>query len=549
MDPLFFAAGIIIPALMGLLYPYITASPQFLTWLVTALILDTLFFSILMKKFGGRSGQRILGLKVVDKQGNRPEMAATAARFAHLLIAGLFVFPLLGYLFIPFKKTKQGLHDRPAGTCVITKRAGLKALLSWFFILCLCGGIGWQAFMMMGGRFSYPLDPAAHSPEIALEARWTREFAREGQMPLTSFLNRGAQSIVSTAHSVYAVDMPAGEMLWQTDGLPELVLQALSSDTTLPLLGLQYDDDGETTLIRLDPANGSILWQQTLGGTSPRIHFDDHHIVALSDSRVSLYNHAGKQLWQRSFQDGFSPKSVAFHHGILLGRYAGEALHVSYLDRKNGELLWERKDGKLLPGYAIPDVEQQIFYTKEGTAMLLDLSTQELLWDSPQDLGYVLGHTFDRDSGQLYLHATTGMLRLQDGGLHVPYPAGFRLVGASNEYLILLQGSGGRQNTCLLLDKSSGATVQQIHERLWFAIFFLSEDKNAIYLAANSKSAKSGDNNIYTNLVRLDKKSWELKEIPIGRNIGMIRFKVFPQEGLLFIPLYQRIGGYLLPEM
>ena len=521
----------------------------FLLTQISAAALVLSFYIPLMNKYGGRPGQRILGLRIVDKRGEHPELEAAIVRLAYLLIASLFLFPWLGYLFIPFKKTKQGLHDRLAGTFVITKRSKLKTMLSWLLVLCLCGGIGWQVYVVLGGWFSYLLDPSAYSPEISLKARWVQKFEKEEHLALTSLLNRGTRSIVTTAHSVYAVNMLTGETLWQTNDLPGLSLQTLSKNETFPLLGLQHDDGSRAVLVRLHPESGAILWKRELEGDGPRINFDDRHIAVFSGSTLSLYNLGGEQLWRQNFQDGFVPRKIVFHRELLVERYSEEQLTLTYLKRENGDMLWQQKTSEYSPGYTIPDLDQQIFYTKEGEVMLFDVRNWKKLWDAPRDLEYIIGHTIDPRSGQIYLHSTKGMVRQRDGELHFSYPAGFRLVADTDDYLMLLEGSGSQQKTCLLLDKSSGKTVQEVHEREWFALFYLSENGSAIYLAANTTSGKSRDHSVDTLLIRLDKQSWEIKEIPVGRNIGLINFKVFPEEGLVFIPLYQHIGGYLLPEM
>ena len=71
-------------------------------------------------KYGGQTpGMRFLGLRVVDQRGRNPDGEAALVRFAYFLISCLFVFPFFGYLFVLFRKTKQGLHDQLAGTLVV----------------------------------------------------------------------------------------------------------------------------------------------------------------------------------------------------------------------------------------------------------------------------------------------------------------------------------------------------------------------------------------------------------------------------------------------
>ena len=92
-----------------------------------------------LARYGRTLGQKLWGLRVVDRQGNTPALVAALIRFAYLLVSCLFLFPLFGYLFVLFSPKKQGWHDRLAGTYVVTKRPRLKAVLAWTLIGTLIG--------------------------------------------------------------------------------------------------------------------------------------------------------------------------------------------------------------------------------------------------------------------------------------------------------------------------------------------------------------------------------------------------------------------------
>jgi uncharacterized RDD family membrane protein YckC len=66
---------------------------------------------------GGTVGKRIMGLKVVDFEGNRLSFRHATIRFIAKIFAGLILF--IGFFMIHYSGTKQGLHDRFAGTYVV----------------------------------------------------------------------------------------------------------------------------------------------------------------------------------------------------------------------------------------------------------------------------------------------------------------------------------------------------------------------------------------------------------------------------------------------
>jgi|LauGreSBDMM110SN_4_FD.fasta_scaffold188913_2 uncharacterized RDD family membrane protein YckC len=62
-------------------------------------------------------GKKILGLKVVDLNGNRISFGQATGRFFASILSGLILG--IGYLMVAFNAKKQGLHDQIAGTFVI----------------------------------------------------------------------------------------------------------------------------------------------------------------------------------------------------------------------------------------------------------------------------------------------------------------------------------------------------------------------------------------------------------------------------------------------
>ncbi|MDR1676454.1 MAG: RDD family protein [Tannerella sp.] len=90
----------------------------FLLFLVPAL-----FYSLLWELFnrGQSPGKRLLGLRVVMKDGSTPTLGASLLRWLFLLI-DVYLFQCLGLLFILLTKNNQRTGDLAAGTLVIKEK-------------------------------------------------------------------------------------------------------------------------------------------------------------------------------------------------------------------------------------------------------------------------------------------------------------------------------------------------------------------------------------------------------------------------------------------
>ena len=78
------------------------------------LLYFTLFWS---SKFQGTPGKILLGLKIVDANGNKISYSTALIRYISTIISSLLLG--IGYLLIIFDGKKQALHDKFASTYVI----------------------------------------------------------------------------------------------------------------------------------------------------------------------------------------------------------------------------------------------------------------------------------------------------------------------------------------------------------------------------------------------------------------------------------------------
>lgn len=88
----------------------------------TLLLFDWLCFSFFKSsRLQASPGKRLLGMRVVDTEGQRISFSRACGRYAG---KGISAFLLLGgFLLIAFHSRKQGLHDVLARTLVIRRGA------------------------------------------------------------------------------------------------------------------------------------------------------------------------------------------------------------------------------------------------------------------------------------------------------------------------------------------------------------------------------------------------------------------------------------------
>lgn len=528
------------------------ANIRFIPFLITQFLMVTgiaWYLIVPLKKYGRTLGQKLLGLRVVDRYGNRPELAAALIRFAYPLLSGLFIFPILGYFFILFRKKKQGLHDQLADTYVITGHPGRKAIICWAILFTLAGFLGWQVYQyrwllswlpFIGDFSRYDVQP-----EIQLEPRWEQTF-EQAAGAMVSYLNRGERCFVSTTTGVQALDVRTGSVLWTNASLADVIFQADSEHSDFPLLGLHYDQQEDSwSLAQIDPDTGTMLWQQRLEHAEPRIAFDSQTILAYSDTFVQAFTPEGHVLWERNFQDRFFIQYAVLHSDILLGRYTDTALTLTYLNRITGEKIWEMKNSPYRPGYLL-DRDRQFFYTDNDDSILLNVPEQRTLWEQPLSIGYVAAHETGDPEGVLKVYTTQQALRADTGETLFNYPPDTRF-GALTQDFLLLSYEQGEQHELLLLEKNTGNLLRHLGNKAWMGLYYLMEDETTIYLAANLKPENPDQLKIQSVLLVIDKQTFTLIEIPIGRNLGSLQWRIFPEDHLIMISVFQHLGGYMFP--
>jgi uncharacterized RDD family membrane protein YckC len=105
-----------IGAAIGLIVDGDAASTSGATSLLN-LVVSAAYFIGLIGSSGMTLGGRLLGVRVVDRDGQQPSYGTAAIRWVGSIISGIILF--IGYIMAFWDSKKQTLHDKMAGSYVV----------------------------------------------------------------------------------------------------------------------------------------------------------------------------------------------------------------------------------------------------------------------------------------------------------------------------------------------------------------------------------------------------------------------------------------------
>jgi uncharacterized RDD family membrane protein YckC len=86
-----------------------------------ALVLTWLYFALMESSARGATvGKMVVGLRVVNEQGERISLLNATGRFFAKFVSALVL--MIGFIMVAFTERKRGLHDIMAGTLVVKVR-------------------------------------------------------------------------------------------------------------------------------------------------------------------------------------------------------------------------------------------------------------------------------------------------------------------------------------------------------------------------------------------------------------------------------------------
>jgi uncharacterized RDD family membrane protein YckC/outer membrane protein assembly factor BamB len=537
---------------------YTSALPLMITqfW---AVMLFIGWFHLPVFKYGCTPGQAVWGLRVRDAHGGAPDKVAVIIRNAYLLVAVILIFPLIGYLFVLFRKNKQGFHDQLADTYVLTHAPKTKAVMGWGMLLVLIGGLVILAYPYL---FWIKSAVFGAEPEITLKPRW-EQYLEDDELGRFTGSFQGAGYLINSSSAVRLINIRTGATLWRWDDFPNTTAWASRSAKDAPLFLLREQESEPAVLMCLNADTGKRLWQQAIALKEPQIASFEQGILVYNNQRMIASDLNGEQRFSRlltpptNFETDAADVYVWLNKEIIIAYYTDSGQFFTILDHRSGERLGVI-NGTYQLAHSIGD-GRQCLYTAKGQTMMIDLSSQKKLWRMPRTIGYVRAHTSvtlpPQNEESLYLYSNKMAVRGQDGAVLFAYPPDTRLLFVAEKHLLLERRVAGEnamiQKELLLLNKFSGDVIKKFKPllNLTAGVHFLDEDDRNIYLMANEMIKKLIFTGTQTHIIKIDKETLHLEQAVIGRNIQSYHYsiKVMPQVKSVFIPGMHQLGTYIWP--
>jgi len=537
---------------------YTSALPLIITqfW---AVMLTLGWFHVPLIKYGCTAGQAVWGLRVRDVHGGAPDKVAVIIRNAYLLLSVILVFPLIGYLFVLFRKNKQGFHDQLADTYVLTHAPGTKAVMGWGMLLVLIGSL-----VVLGYPYLFWIKSALFGaePEISLKPRWEQHLEDDEFGRFTGSFH-GAGYLISGSSTVRLINIRNGATLWRWDNFPNTTVWASQSAKDAPLFLLREQESEPAVLMRLNADTGERLWQQAIALKEPQIASFEQGVLVYNNQRIIAFDLNGEQLFSHlltlpvNFDTDTSDVYVWLNKEIIIAYYTDSAQFFTILDHRSGEQSGVIS-GTYQLAHSIGD-GRQCLYTAKGQTMMIDLSTQHKLWRAPRAIGYTRAHALvalpPQNEDLLYLYSDKMAARGRDGAMLFTYPPDTRLLFAADKHLLLERMVAGdndvRKKELILLDKFSGDIIKEFNPTfsITLGVHFLDEDDRSIYFTANEIVKKLIFTGMQTHIIKIDKETLHSEQVIIGKNIQSYHYsiKILPQAKSVFIPGKRQIGAYVWP--
>ncbi|MDY6903332.1 MAG: RDD family protein [Thermodesulfobacteriota bacterium] len=525
-----------------------------ITFQALLMISTVLYFTVIFTRLGGTPGQRMLGIKVIDPLGGPPHMIAAAVRFGYHIVSAIFLFPTLGYDVIPFRKSRQGIHDRLAATHVITRHPRIKAFFSWIFISVVMASAAYGVSSIMATMFGLA------SAKIQLEPVWELK----GENTYAFHNGRLFMDTVITFldGNLAAVDLDNGQVLWKAPvsslESPVMLLPETEIDKAPVVVSTGYASN--LTLFCVAPDSGDLLWRIDSQMENARASLQADGLVVWNNQTMIFYDLEGRQVWQQqiAIPEG---SHVMINEDVFIFPEdfdAASSMDTRCISMADGDLRWSGKiDASMLKGVSlgkgyhltgIYDPPMRLYY----------LPDRREIWTSDRDTGqFVVSKPDARttDTGLPLLYTNSAMLRGDDGQPGFIYPEKKAFLAATDDWLLLRPDAGipwqeESINQLTIIDRFSGQMITTLACKGYRNISYLGEDTAYLYCQGFESIGKGLGMKMITSLLLLEKSNLALREITLGENVAMwwsTPVKFIPETQTLFLSSASRMGRYRLP--
>jgi|GEM_PF-2954992 len=534
---------------------------------------------------GKTIGKRLCGLHVLDKNGKMPGYVSAFNRFAVKLCSFIFIFPIFGYLFTPFSKTKKSFVDKLSGTIVLTKKPFSKAVAASIILApLLTVSVLLTSLIISAG--------SGLSSQSYLEPCWEKKGVIYKTYPDFNFRSNDPFFIYCKDSAVFCVSKKNGTTLWkrQLGNNPDLQYNKH---------GYVFVFDNQHTkkaaLIRLDKQSGRIMWRTALPDSGFwRITGDSSMIIATSANKIMSLTPLGIVQWERNIiYDTLKAESRSGSTEYNETDYRSETDYYVQIDRVNNRVLlnstsdlnnkrsfsYDCKTGdvSLLPGFVstVPVIINDSCYYEHlpnSQVGVFSRSDRRMIFQTPDTAGELYIKRFGQlsDSGRIsLLYETRCAYSARDGSITFCYSDDYTLETITDNVLLLSKSEKRiiNQDNAIpvkkqyrIVDRFNNATLASIIDTSVTALEYVSENDSVLYILSTSGSNAAIHSffdlllqnlmlkpyQIKTSLLTFNKKTRRLHNTELGTNIYSAQIIENSHRDLVFMYSAGFAGAYYL---
>jgi uncharacterized RDD family membrane protein YckC len=526
----FLRAGVKMAEIAGLIavfaafFPTGASAGSVIAFQFIAALVFLAYFTIPLVAWGATPLQRILGVAVVDVEtGDIPPATSALARSGYFFITMLTFIPAIGYLAVLRSPDRRGVHDRIAGTIVLTRAGAVKekaGAVAFALALVVCGlalkNGGVDALASVSGKAFGGVAPLGR---VELTSKW-----RMNAVESSAYNGSGVAAGI-TGGALAGFDVETGAPVWKLDGVKAV---SVNMDTVgSGAYVFTGRKDNAPVIGAVSWRDGAVVWMAQMDGrsnTPPA--FVSTGVASADDSKITVFDRTGKRLWSKDA--GGRIVSITGVGDSFIAELKGKGSAV--FDAKTGALRVETQGVSAGGGSASP----YIFTGRGWTKLAFFPREVGREWRLARRLSFA---TQETRAGEFY-YARETAVRALDGAIGFEYPAGCVCVGMVKKMIAL---SCPMEKKLLLADGASGRIVASFAAPP-LATVRLIGDEDGGRLIATAKT-QGGFTRVYILLIKPGftelkaREAGEFRDKPVIVNLA-------DRGGLLFIAGDGKMGLY-----
>ncbi|MBI4665553.1 MAG: RDD family protein [Nitrospinae bacterium] len=514
-------------ALLTVLFPWEAYPASKIVYSTMASVLFIGYFYYPVTKWGATPIQRLCGVAVVDSEsGEPPKPASSLARTGYLLLSLVALFPFIGYLAAFKDPLRRGVHDRLAGTLVVTLNGGQKEKIGAASLIVMAGMLSLAGYQLKGEALrvaATALGGVTAPGYVSLPAKW------RVKADSVATLNGPNMAAVLIGGELTAFDVATGKPLWisAAQGVERILADPGSS-----LYFVIGKKDGSGFIGAVSWKNGSLAWTAKLPGyPATAWAFTPNGLAVAGGDQVTAFDKAGKKMW-----------SVPADGRITAITTARDTLIISVTG--HGSRVISQRDGAPLSRAAglkpvAPGAEGAYLFSGRFNSMTLIPSTGAAVWKYEEPLSFATEETYGGNT----LFARQAAVDKTTGAMAFKYPEGCVCAGMIGKMPALTCPA---ERKLMVVDNARGRTLGEFYgiPRL-DRVKLLWEDQEGYHLAATS--SVQGDW-VKTRLITLDHPFTRIKVAEIADFDGEPVIFYNEDRGALFISDGRGAGAYEAPK-